>query len=319
MRNHKSVNQGIDRPYLYFEVREKPKSGMDQMTAVAEYVKSKAGATGIVYCMTKTDTEQIALYLISQGVRADFYHAGQTTGQRQQVQTSWQEGEIDVVVATIAYGMGIDKSDVRYVLHFSIPKSIAGYYQEAGRAGRDGKPAECVLMYRREDISKLQNIIRISGKGGRATKERHGELLEEMRAYCEQTDQCRKVFLEVYFGSGGLRGSGSGGRGGGGGGCGVHGGGADGGYGSAARTGTRCCVTQCDVCCNAAQGPWDDEDSGDGGGGGGFGGAAAVTAVAAAAAPAPPGRQKTAFVRASELPRYSTGGILSAFSFVKNR
>eukprot|EP00606_Chrysophyceae_sp_TOSAG23-5_P000331 GSChrysophyteH2.ASY1.ANO1.355.1 assembled CDS len=136
-----------DRPNLLFEVRLKSEKKQETLLDIAHYILKGpyAGCTGIVYCMTRSDCEDMAKELQDLGVSADYYHAGMPKGEKQNVQSGWLAGNITVVIATIAYGMGIDKSNVRYVLHTTMAKSLEGYYQEAGRAGRDGEPAECIL------------------------------------------------------------------------------------------------------------------------------------------------------------------------------
>lgn len=141
-------------------------------------------------CMyLQKDTEELADFLVDKGVTCDYYHAGQTPNERASVLAAWQSGQLRCVAATIAMGMGVDVANVRFIIHATMPKSIEGYYQEAGRAGRDGKPARCILFYRKEDVSKLKNLV--CGFGGRrgkkgGSKKREVEKLQEMKAYCEQ-------------------------------------------------------------------------------------------------------------------------------------
>eukprot|EP00614_Pseudopedinella_elastica_P010358 CAMPEP_0172602578 /NCGR_PEP_ID=MMETSP1068-20121228/22753_1 /TAXON_ID=35684 /ORGANISM="Pseudopedinella elastica, Strain CCMP716" /LENGTH=340 /DNA_ID=CAMNT_0013403987 /DNA_START=453 /DNA_END=1476 /DNA_ORIENTATION=+ len=155
--------QPCDRPNLRFEVRNLSSSRSPKVVpeAISEYILSRRGATGIVYCMTQKETAKMAAELSKLGIKAWHYHAGMPGQERKVVQTCWSLGGLDVVCATIAYGMGIDKANVRYVIHASLAKSIEGYYQEAGRAGRDGEESECILMYRAQDVGRLTRILKM--------------------------------------------------------------------------------------------------------------------------------------------------------------
>ncbi|KAK1944386.1 ATP-dependent DNA helicase Q-like 1 [Phytophthora citrophthora] len=197
-------SMSFNRQNLTFEVRDKPR-GSDTV-AMAELYKLISttyprDAVGIVYCMTKQDCEDVANYLFDHGLSADFYHAGQSATDRHMVQEAWQNGQLSIVCATIAYGMGINKPDVRYVIHFSIAKSIEGYYQEAGRAGRDGKPSQCILFYSPRDVSRMRNILSMPQKGmTKETRARHMDKLRSMAEFCEDDTTCRRQLLLSYFG-----------------------------------------------------------------------------------------------------------------------
>lgn len=216
MSNPASFVQSFNRSNLYFQVVKKPPKGVDHRDLVTAYIRDKQrelGTTdvcGIVYCMTQKDTEEMSQHLREKGLSADCYHAGQTPRRRRIVQSAWSLGVVKVLAATIAYGMGIDKPNVRFVLHATVAKSVEGYYQEAGRAGRDGLRAECVVFFREADLGKLKSMIlghykgRSSYKKPRKSSEetqRQLAKLEEAGEYCtKESDRCRRRFLAEFFG-----------------------------------------------------------------------------------------------------------------------
>ncbi|XP_056454234.1 recQ-like DNA helicase BLM isoform X1 [Gadus chalcogrammus] len=157
--------------------------------------------SGIVYCLSRSDCDSMAESLQTAGLQALSYHAGINDGDREYVQTKWinQDG-CQVICATIAFGMGIDKPDVRYVIHASLPKSVEGYYQESGRAGRDGEVSHCILFYSYSDVVRLKRLIMLDKEGNKHAKTTHFNNLHSMVNFCENLLECRRVQLLAYFG-----------------------------------------------------------------------------------------------------------------------
>ena len=193
MQNAKVFKSSFNRPNLYYEVRSKTKN-VDK--DIIKYIKSQEGKSGIIYCLSRKKVEELSEMLSVNNIKALPYHAGMDSAQRNANQDAFLLEKVDVIVATIAFGMGIDKPDVRYVIHYDIPKSLEGYYQETGRAGRDGGEGQCIAFYTSKDLQKLEKFMQ--GKPI-AEQEIGRQLLLETAAYCESS-MCRRKTLLYYFG-----------------------------------------------------------------------------------------------------------------------
>ena len=192
MLDAKVFKDSFNRENLYYEIRDKSNPKRD----IIKFIKDHAGKSGIIYCLSRKKVEEIAQLLTVNGIKALPYHAGMDAATRAHNQDAFLMEEVDVIVATIAFGMGIDKPDVRFVIHYDIPKSLEGYYQETGRAGRDGREGQCIAFYSYKDIQRLEKFM----QGKPVSEQEIGkQLLMETVSYAE-SNQCRRKILLNYFG-----------------------------------------------------------------------------------------------------------------------
>lgn len=194
MRGAKIVVSGFDRPNLHFAVERT----QDKDRSLLDFLAKHEHQCGVIYCSTRQRVEQVTQLLARQGYKALRYHAGLTPEERRENQNQFVNGSVPIIVATNAFGMGIDKADVRFVAHYNMPKDMESYYQEAGRAGRDGLPSECLLLYNKQDIAVNTYLIG-HDQPDLAWKEHEMQLLDRMIHYCNTSGCLRRELLE-YFG-----------------------------------------------------------------------------------------------------------------------
>ncbi|CDZ97553.1 type dna helicase rqh1 [Phaffia rhodozyma] len=199
LENCVTITSSFNRANLIYEVRPKTKKVTEE---IATFIREQhAGSSGIVYASSRDGCEKVAKDLRDQyAINAAHYHAGMTKDDREITQINWQSGEIQVIVATVAFGMGIDKADVRFVIHFALPRSLEGYYQETGRAGRDGQPSDCVLFYSWGDTKSIFNSIARDKNLNWAQKERQNDNVRGVLRFCTNKTDCRRRQILAFFG-----------------------------------------------------------------------------------------------------------------------
>lgn len=191
------LKQSFNRTNLFYEVLKKSKNTIFE---IATDIKSRfRSQTGIIYCHSKNSCEQTAAQMERSGIKCAFYHAGMEPDDRLKVQKAWQSDEIQVICATVAFGMGIDKPDVRFVYHFTVPRTLEGYYQETGRAGRDGKYSHCITYFSFRDVRSIQTMIQKDENLDRDNKEKHLNKLQQVMGYCDNITDCRRKLVLSYF------------------------------------------------------------------------------------------------------------------------
>lgn len=195
--NPATFRQSFNRDNLYYQIIPKDKTSVPLMS---KFIKELfPNQTGIIYCHSKSSCEKLATLLQKENIRCQFYHAGMDQNDRINVQRQWQNNQIQVIIATIAFGMGIDKADVRFVFHYTVPRTLENYYQETGRAGRDGKYSYCITFYSLSDVRTLQKMIQRDKNLDKENKLRHLNKLNEVMQYCDDKITCRRKLVLSYF------------------------------------------------------------------------------------------------------------------------
>ncbi|OXB42690.1 hypothetical protein B1J92_H00759g [Nakaseomyces glabratus] len=196
LKNVVVFKDSFNRKNLYYEVVQKNSRTIEYMTYLLK--TEFHGQSGIIYCNSKASCEKVSKELNQANISSEFYHAGKTANSRLNTQRKWQQGTIQVVCATIAFGMGIDKENVRFVFHYDIPRSMEGYYQETGRAGRDGNPSKCILFFCLQDVNRLQILIQRENVSA-LQKEHNLKKLQDVLVYCHNKVDCRRLQILEYF------------------------------------------------------------------------------------------------------------------------
>lgn len=191
------LKQSFNRSNLYYTIKKKDNN---HIAWIKDYVQNQQrNGTGIIYCSTRVNCEKMSESLNQAGLRTSFYHAGMSPDERSTVQHMWQTGDLQLICATVAFGMGIDKPDVRFVIHLTIPRNLEGYYQETGRAGRDGKQSDCIMLYSLSDARSIQGMIQRDKELTYEGKRNHSEKLEQVVQYCSNMVDCRRKQVLHYF------------------------------------------------------------------------------------------------------------------------
>lgn len=194
------LRQSFNRTNLFYQIVPKATKAAALIDTVKDYITTYfPSQTGIIYCHSKKSCEELAEALGKFHISSSAYHAGMSGNERIRVQKAWQMNSIQVICATVAFGMGIDKSDVRFVMHYTIPRSLESYYQETGRAGRDGKYSYCITFYSFKDVRKLQKMIQIDKSLSKESKTVHLNKLQQVMTYCENQFECRRNQILNYF------------------------------------------------------------------------------------------------------------------------